>query len=87
MLTWMTSRDPVLYWSDRVGRNYVIFKIPKFRTMRVEAPAVASHLLSDASAWLTPIGDSCENPVLMNSPALEYLETRHEFCRPAPGAL
>ena len=39
----MTSRGPVLYWSDRIGRNNVLFKMPKFRTMRVEAPAVATR--------------------------------------------
>ncbi len=56
VLVWVTSRGPVLYWSDRVGRNNIVFKMPKFRTMRVEAPAVATHLLPDPSAWLTPMG-------------------------------
>ena len=41
----ITSRGPSLYWSDRVGRNNVIFKMPKFRSMRIETPAVATHLL------------------------------------------
>jgi O-antigen biosynthesis protein WbqP len=44
----VTSKGPALYWSDRVGRNNVIFKMPKFRTMRVGTPAVATHLLADA---------------------------------------
>ncbi len=52
----VTSKGPALYWSDRLGRNNVIFKIPKFRSMRVGMPAVATHLLADASSHLTPIG-------------------------------
>jgi O-antigen biosynthesis protein WbqP len=51
-----TSAGPVLYWSDRVGRFNVIFKMPKFRTMHVDTPAVATHLLSDPQSFLTPIG-------------------------------
>lgn len=47
---------PVLYWSDRVGRYNRIFRMPKFRSMRTGAPAVATHLLKDPDAWLTPIG-------------------------------
>ena len=56
MLVRLTSRGPALYWSDRVGRNNVIFKMPKFRSMRVGTPAVATHLLADARSHLTPIG-------------------------------
>ena len=52
----LTSRGPVLYWSARVGRNNIIFNMPKFRTMRTATPAVATHLLADASGYLTPIG-------------------------------
>jgi O-antigen biosynthesis protein WbqP len=52
----LTSRGPVLHWSNRVGRNNVIFKMPKFRTMRIETPVVATHLLNDPKYWLTPIG-------------------------------
>jgi O-antigen biosynthesis protein WbqP len=52
----LTSKGHALYWSDRVGRNNVIFKMPKFRSMRVGTPAVATHLLADASTHLTPIG-------------------------------
>jgi O-antigen biosynthesis protein WbqP len=52
----ITSAGPVLYWSDRVGRNNRIFKMPKFRSMRVETPAVATHLLTDPESHLTPIG-------------------------------
>jgi O-antigen biosynthesis protein WbqP len=52
----LTSKGPALYWSDRVGRNNVIFKMPKFRSMRVGTPAVATHLLANPTAHLTPIG-------------------------------
>lgn len=52
----LTSPGPILYWSGRVGKNNIIFKMPKFRTMRTGAPAVATHLLSDPDRWLTPVG-------------------------------
>jgi len=52
----LTSRGPVLYWSDRVGLGNRIFSMPKFRTMRIDTPQVASHLLPDPDAWLTPPG-------------------------------
>jgi O-antigen biosynthesis protein WbqP len=52
----LTSPGPALYWSDRVGRNNVIFKMPKFRSMRIDTPAVATHLLENPDQWLTPIG-------------------------------
>lgn len=52
----LTSVGPALYWSDRVGRHNALFKMPKFRTMRVGTPAVATHLLADANTYLTPIG-------------------------------
>lgn len=52
----VTSPGPVLYWSDRVGRGNRLFKMPKFRSMYVEAPTVATHLLTDAARWVTPLG-------------------------------
>ncbi len=52
----LTSQGPVLYWSDRVGRDNHLFKMPKFRTMRIATPAVATHLLSDPARFLTPVG-------------------------------
>lgn len=51
-----TSEGTVLYWSDRVGKNNIIFKMPKFRTMKINTPEVASHLLINSSEALTPIG-------------------------------
>ena len=56
LLVRLTSHGPALYWSDRVGRRNRIFKMPKFRTMRVGTPAVATHLLTDAGKLLTPVG-------------------------------
>ena len=52
----LTSSGPALYWSNRVGRRNIIFKMPKFRTMQVGTPAVATHLLSDSGQYLTPVG-------------------------------
>jgi O-antigen biosynthesis protein WbqP len=52
----LTSPGPALYWSDRVGRYNRIFRMPKFRSMRIDAPEVATHLLSDPKAYITPIG-------------------------------
>ena len=56
LLVRLTSSGPVLYWSDRVGRENHIFRMPKFRTMRVDTPAVATHLLDNPARFLTPIG-------------------------------
>jgi O-antigen biosynthesis protein WbqP len=52
----LTSNGPALYWSDRVGRDNQVFKMPKFRSMRVEAPVIATHLLDNPQSFLTPIG-------------------------------
>ena len=66
----MTSKGPALYWSDRVGRNNVIFKMPKFRSMRLGTPAVATHLLADAASHLTPIGSFLRKSSLDELPQL-----------------
>jgi O-antigen biosynthesis protein WbqP len=66
----LTSKGPALYWSDRVGRNNVIFKMPKFRSMRVGTPAVATHLLADAASHLTPIGSFLRKSSLDELPQL-----------------
>jgi len=52
----LTSPGPAIYWSDRVGRNNKIFRMPKFRTMRIDTPAVATHLMSNPDAYVTPVG-------------------------------
>jgi len=56
LLVRCTSRGPVLYWSNRVGRHNLIFRMPKFRSMRVGTPAVATHLLRNPTTYLTPVG-------------------------------
>ena len=66
----LTSKGPALYWSDRIGRNNVIFKMPKFRSMRVGTPAVATHLLADARSHLTPIGSFLRKSSLDELPQL-----------------
>ena len=52
----LTSTGPVIYWSDRVGRNNAIFRMPKFRTMHIDTPAIATHLLTNPASYLTPVG-------------------------------
>lgn len=52
----LTSKGPALYWSDRVGINNIIFRMPKFRTMRLDTPAIATHLMKDPDLYLTPVG-------------------------------
>jgi O-antigen biosynthesis protein WbqP len=66
----LTSTGPVLYFSDRVGRYNRIFKMPKFRTMRVNTPAVATHLLSNPAQFLTPIGSFLRKSSLDELPQL-----------------
>jgi O-antigen biosynthesis protein WbqP len=66
----LTSPGPVIYWSDRVGKNNAIFRMPKFRTMRCNTPPVATHLLGDASAYLTPIGGFLRKTSLDELPQL-----------------
>jgi len=66
----LTSRGPALYWSDRVGSNNRIFRMPKFRSMRVGTPAVATHLLSDPAVYLTPIGSFLRKSSLDELPQL-----------------
>jgi O-antigen biosynthesis protein WbqP len=66
----LTSKGPVLYWSDRVGRNNRIFRMPKFRSMRCDSPEVATHLLSDPSTYLTRIGPFLRKTSLDELPQL-----------------
>ena len=81
----LTSRGPALYWSDRVGRNNVIFKMPKFRSMRVGTPAVATHLLADAASHLTPIGSFLREGSLDELPQLwSILAGDMSFVGPRP---
>lgn len=66
----VTSRGPVLYWSDRVGRNNLTFRMPKFRSMRTDTPAVATHLLNNPQSYLTPIGGFLRKTSLDELPQL-----------------
>ncbi len=70
LLVRLTSPGPILYWSDRVGRNNTIFKMPKFRSMRIGTPAVATHLLRDPDRYLTQLGSFLRKTSLDELPQL-----------------
>jgi O-antigen biosynthesis protein WbqP len=81
----LTSKGPALYWSDRVGQNNLIFKMPKFRSMRVGTPAMATHLLEDAASYLTPIGSFLRKSSLDELPQLwSILAGDMSFVGPRP---
>jgi O-antigen biosynthesis protein WbqP len=81
----LTSRGPAMYWSDRVGRHNQIFKMPKFRSMRIETPAVATHLLQTPDQWLTPIGSFLRKSSLDELPQLwSILKGDMSFVGPRP---
>ena len=81
----LTSTGPVLYWSDRVGRDNAIFRMPKFRSMRMDTPAVATHLMSDAETFLTPIGGFLRRYSLDELPQLfSILKGDMSFVGPRP---
>ena len=85
VLVRLTSPGPILYWSDRVGRHNKIFKMPKFRSMRVGTPAVATHLLKDANSHLTPIGSLLRKSSLDELPQLwSILKGDMSFVGPRP---
>ncbi|MBI3711789.1 MAG: sugar transferase [Burkholderiales bacterium] len=66
----LTSQGPAIYWSDRVGKHNRIFKMPKFRSMRIDTPAVATHLLGNPDQFLTPIGSFLRKSSLDELPQL-----------------
>ena len=70
LLVRLSSPGPALYWSERVGRGNVLFCMPKFRTMRTDTPAVATHLLDEPDRWLTPIGGFLRTSSLDELPQL-----------------
>lgn len=85
LLVRVTSKGPALYWSDRVGRGNVIFKMPKFRTMRTDTPAVATHLLANPKQFLTPIGEFLRKTSLDELPQLlSILKGDMSFVGPRP---
>ncbi len=81
----LTSPGPALYWSDRVGRKNRIFRMPKFRSMRIDTPAVATHLLQNPDQWLTPIGSFLRKSSLDELPQLwSILKGDMSFVGPRP---
>ena len=85
VLVRLTSPGPVLYWSERVGRYNKIFRMPKFRSMRIDTPAVATHLLQNPDQWLTPIGSFLRKTSLDELPQLwSILKGDMSFVGPRP---
>ena len=85
ILVKLSSKGPALYWSDRVGKNNHIFKMPKFRSMKVDTPAVATHLLKSPKSVLTPIGDFLRKSSLDELPQLwSILKGDMSFVGPRP---
>lgn len=89
VLVWLavrvTSQGPALFWSDRVGRGNTIFRMPKFRSMRLGAPVVATHLLDDPNVYLTPIGSFLRKSSLDELPQLwSILKGDMSFVGPRP---
>jgi len=81
----LTSKGPVLYWSERVGRDNAIFKMPKFRSMQLGTPAVATHLLSEPGRYLTPIGGFLRQSSLDELPQLwSIIKGDMSFVGPRP---
>ena len=71
----LTSPGPALHWSERVGKDNHLFRMPKFRTMRVDTPQVATHLLQQPSRYLTPVG------ALLRRSSLDELPQLFSVCR------
>lgn len=81
----LSSSGPAIYWSDRIGRNNMIFRMPKFRTMRIDTPAVATHLLNDPAQFLTPVGPFLRKSSLDELPQLwSILKGDMSFVGPRP---
>jgi O-antigen biosynthesis protein WbqP len=85
ILVKVSSKGPVLYWSDRIGRNNEIFRMPKFRSMQIGTPAVATHLLSDPDQYLTSIGGFLRKTSLDELPQLlSIIKGDMSFVGPRP---
>jgi len=81
----LTSKGPALYWSDRVGKNGKIFKMPKFRSMLIDTPIVATHLMSNPESYLSPIGGFLRRSSLDELPQLfSVLKGDMSFVGPRP---
>jgi O-antigen biosynthesis protein WbqP len=85
LLVRLSSPGPALYWSDRVGRNNAIFRMPKFRSMRIDTPELATHLLERPETYLTPIGNFLRKSSLDELPQLwSILKGDMSFVGPRP---
>ena len=85
LLVRLTSPGPALYWSQRVGKNNHLFSMPKFRSMRINTPALATHLLNNPSSYLTPIGGFIRKTSLDELPQLwSILKGDMSFVGPRP---
>lgn len=89
LLLWLavrlTSPGPAVYWSNRVGKHNDIFRMPKLRSMRIDTPAIATHLLENPSQWLTPIGAFLRKSSLDELPQLwSILKGDMSFVGPRP---
>ena len=81
----ITSKGSVLYWSDRVGKNNKIFKMPKFRSMLIDTPSIATHLLNNPDSYLSPIGGFLRRSSLDELPQLiSVLRGDMSFVGPRP---
>ena len=81
----LTSKGPVFYWSDRVGLANKIYKMPKFRTMRIETPEIATHLMTDPDQYFSPIGRFLRRTSLDELPQLfSILKGDMSFVGPRP---
>jgi len=70
LMVFISSKGPIIYWSKRVGLNNEIFLMPKFRTMKINTPVLATHLLKDSSSYLTPVGSFLRRTSLDELPQL-----------------
>jgi len=85
ILVKLTSKGSALYWSDRMGKNNHIFRMPKFRSMKLDTPAVATHLLKDPKSVLTPVGDFLRKSSLDELPQIwSILKGDMSFVGPRP---
>ncbi|SJM93473.1 sugar transferase [Crenothrix polyspora] len=81
----LSSKGPIVYWSHRVGRNNTLFKMPKFRTMRIDTPTLATHLLTNPEQFLTPVGSFLRRSSLDELPQLwSILKGDMSFVGPRP---
>ena len=81
----LTSKGPAIYWSDRVGKNNILFKMPKFRSMIMNTPQIATHLLKNPKSYLTPMGSFLRKYSLDEIPQLfSILIGQMSFVGPRP---